>query len=566
MDGLTPLTLNFTVLVAAATIFTIIAKKTKQPPIVAYIFTGVAVGPVMLNIVSETASIELFSELGLGFLLFLLGLEMKIESIKKILKPIIRISILQTILQTSLAFLVAYALGFEMMEVIVIAMCTVFGATPVIVKVLTDQNKIKSLPGRINVGVLIIQDIILVVYLALYSAGTLTNITVISYTLLRVLLMMGLIGALVIITSKYLLSGLFGEVAENKHAFFILGITWAFGFITLGHVLGLSIEVGAFLAGLGLGQIPFHKEIQERTRPLTNFFLVIFFASIGLQLTVQNLFVYWKEALISGAVLMVGNFLIMFYLIDREKFTPRTSFLGSINMTQVSEFSLVVGGIAITQGFISPDILGYLSLMALVTMTISTYLITYNEQIYERVKHLLERFEGEEKKDVDLGTLKDHALVIGYNDTAERVIPTLKEHFEQIGVVDKDPEKTEKLEEMDVEYIFGDFKHEKIQREMGVRKAELILSFAEEENVNRQILRNCKKDSIVFIETKDPKLGAEYYDMGADYIVRQNMLTAEKINEYLEKYLNSLPQFINQIERDKKSLEWRGRKKEVKNK
>ncbi|MFW5902461.1 MAG: cation:proton antiporter, partial [archaeon] len=338
MDGLTPLTLNFAILIVTATIFVIIAKKTKQPPLIAYIFTGVALGPVILNVVTETASIELFSKLGLGFLLFLLGLEMKIKDIRKILKPIIRISLLQVIMQTSLAFTVAYLLGFPLMHTAVISLCTIFGSTPIIVKVLADQNKLKTLPGRINVGVLIIQDIILVIYLALFSTGTLTNPSIIGFTLLRVFLMIGLIGLLVIVTSRYLLSGLFGRVAENKHAFFIMGITWAFAFITLGHVLGVSIEVGAFLAGLGLGQIPFHKELQERTRPLTNFFLVIFFASIGLQLTANSLFKYWKEAIITSAVLMIGNFLIMFYLIDREKFTPRTSFLGSINMTQVSEF------------------------------------------------------------------------------------------------------------------------------------------------------------------------------------------------------------------------------------
>lgn len=556
MDGLTPLTLNFAILIVTATIFVIIARKTKQPPLVAYIFTGVALGPVALNIVTETASIELFSKLGLGFLLFLLGLEMKIKDIRKILKPIIRISILQTIMQTALAFIVAYLLGFPLMHTTIIALCTVFGATPVIVKVLADQNKIKTLPGRINVGVLIIQDIILVIYLALFSTGTLTDPSIIGYTLLRVFLMIGLIGILVVITSKYLLSGLFGRVAENKHAFFIIGITWAFAFITLGHVLGVSIEVGAFLAGLGLGQIPFHKELQERTRPLTNFFLVIFFASIGLQLTTQSLFAYWKEAVITSAVLMIGNFLIMFYLIDREKFTPRTSFLGSINMTQVSEFSLVVGGIAIVQGYIPADLLGYFSLMALITMTLSTYLITYNEKIYERVKHIFERFESEDKKDVEMETLENHALIVGYNETADKIIPTLREHFEQIGVVDKKIKNVEKLEEKNLKYIFGDFKHEEIQREMGLREADLIISFAKEDQVNKEILRKCKEKSIVFIESESPEESEEYYDMGADYIIRKNILTAEKIKGYLENYLKNLPKFISQIDRDTESLIW----------
>jgi len=307
---------------------------------------------------------------------------MNLKEIKEILRPVTNIAILQTILQTSLAFVIPLFLGFTFMETVVIALCTVFGATPVIVKILTDKDEITSLPGKIDVGVLILQDIYLVIILALFSADVLAEpeLATIGLTLGKIFLLMGLITVLSLASSKYLLPKIFQISASNRHTFFIHGVTWAFLFISLALLLDLSVEVGAFLAGLGLGQITYREELKERIRPLTNFFMVIFFSSIALTITRDNLFAYWKEAIIASAILMVGNFLIMFYLIDRENFTPETSFLGSLNMTQVSEFSIVVGALAVQQQYIGNDILGYLSLMALLTMSTSSYLIQYNQE------------------------------------------------------------------------------------------------------------------------------------------------------------------------------------------
>jgi len=186
---------------------------------------------------------------------------------------------------------------------------------------------------------LILQDIYLVIILALFSAESLTNPVEIGLTLSKILGLMAAVAVLSLLSSRYILPVLFSRVAESRHAFFFIhGIAWAFLFISLTMELNLSVEVGAFLAGLGLGQIPYREMSLKNVSDLTDFFMVVFFSSIGLSLTSQNLLVYWKEAVIASIVLMIGNFLIMFYLIDRENFTPETSFLGSINMTQVSEF------------------------------------------------------------------------------------------------------------------------------------------------------------------------------------------------------------------------------------
>jgi len=550
---------DFALLIVTATILSFLARKNNQPTIIAYIFTGLLLGPVMLNLVTESGLVALMSELGLGFLLFLLGIEMNIEDIREILRPVTNIAILQTVLQTAVAFIIPFVLGFSFIETVIIALCTVFGATPVIVKLLTDKDEIATLPGKIDVGVLILQDIYLVIILALFSAESLTNPVEIGLTLSKILGLMAAVAVLSLLSSRYILPVLFSRVAESRHAFFIHGIAWAFLFISLTMELNLSVEVGAFLAGLGLGQIPYRDELKERIRPLTDFFMVVFFSSIGLSLTSQNLLVYWKEAVIASIVLMIGNFLIMFYLIDRENFTPETSFLGSINMTQVSEFSLVVGALAISQGYVGGDILGYLSLMALITMSTSSHLINYNREIYEQIEPYLERFNSEDKEDIELRKFKDHAVIVGYNNTIERILPVLKQEYGDIIIVDRNSDNTERLSRKDVEYIYGDFKHGEIRKSCNLKNAGFVLSISPDLNVQHQIIEDTSEASVRFLEAENFEEAAELYERGTEYVIIENMLTADKVADYLELYIQDPQIFKEEVQDDIESIHWGGR-------
>ncbi len=560
MIGNLVLPLDFALIVVTATALSFIAKRTGQPTIVAYILTGLLLGPVFFNIVSESEVTRLMSELGLAFLLFLIGIELDFDEIQDILSPVVRIALGQTVLQTSLAFAVSYLLGFSLVETMVLAVCTVFGATPVVVKILADKDEISTLPGKIDVGVLIIQDIILVVTLAVMSAESLSSFTEIGISLGKIVMMSGLIGVLSYTSSRYFLPQVFDRVAENQEALLIHGIAWAFLFISLSDLLGISIEVGAFLAGLSLGQLPYSAELQERIRPLTNFFIMIFFSSIGLTLERAGLLLYWKEAVLGSLVLMAGNFVIMFYLIDRENFTPETSFLGSINMIQVSEFSLVVGALAVSRGFIDGNILGYLSMMALITMSSSSYIINSNRKIYHRVEHLLQMFESEDKKDVEIRELKNHALVIGYDELTRNLLPVLKQHYQDVVVVDRNPENIERLASSDYEFIYGDFHHGEIRKASGIEKAQFVLSVAPDPELNRRMLEHVDPGAIIFLKSDDLEKAAELYELGAHYVITRNILTGERLSEYIKLYLEDESLFREEIQSDINKIRYGGEK------
>ena len=565
------LPLEFAVLIISVAVLSFLARKTNQPPIIAYIAAGLILGPVFLSVLGESELTSLMSELGLGFLLFLVGIEMKIDEIKNIFHPIVRIAIGQTILQTILAFAVAYLLGFTLMETIIISLCTVFGATPIVVKLLTDKDEISSLPGKLDVGVLVIQDIYLIIILTLLGSDSLTNPAAIATSLGKIFVVGGVIGIVSYISAKHILPRLFDEIAEKQDILFIHGLAWGFLLITLSQELGLSLEIGAFLAGLSLGQIPYSTEFQERIRPLTDFFMMIFFVSIGLSLNAETLLLYWKEAILASLILMPGNFLIMFYLIDRENFTPETSFLGGLNLTQVSEFSLVVGALAVSQGYVGSEILGYLSIMALLTMSISVYLITYNREIYNWLENMLiffynnfytiifSRTDGSaNEKDIHTKSLENHAVIVGYDEMGKDALEALEEHFDDIVIIDNSPQNVEELSKSKYEYIYGDFGHAEIRGSSNISQADFVLSLSHQLEINKKVIED-SKNATIFVKATTRDNAAELYDMGAHYVIMKNVLTGDKIGEYIKDYFNDRDLFNMKIEDYMSKLHWSGR-------
>ncbi|MFP9193036.1 cation:proton antiporter [Natronosalvus vescus] len=550
VEGTVTIAADFALIMLTAVTLGYLFRLSGQPTIVAYIFTGIVLGPVFLDVITEGELVELMAELGLGFLLFLLGLKLRIDDIREILRPVINIAIWQTILQTALAFGVAYALGFDLLQTTIIALATVFGATPIIVKVLADKDELTSLPGKIDVGVLIIQDIYLVVLLAILSAESFADPTTIAINIGRIFVLMAAIGVFSYVAARYFLPQLFRAVAGDQEAFFIVGIAWAFLFIYGSMEMNLSIEVGAFLAGLSLAQVQYTSELTERIRPLTDLFMVVFFSSIGLRIAADDLFAFWQEALIASAVLMVGNFLIMFALIDYENFTPETSFLGSLNMVQVSEFSLVVGALAVTQGFIGEPILGYLSLMAIVTMSLSTYLIKYNHQLYALTKPLWSRFESDDKRDVELKTYADHAVVVGVDDVTEPVLPVLHETVGDVVIVDRNPATSDRFADTPYDVIYGDFKHGELRKEAGLSRASVVMSSSVQTDINELAIRESADEAIVIVEADSVEQALDLYDEGAHYVTLPTVLAGLKIRRYLTRYLTDRQAFLSAVETD----------------
>jgi Kef-type K+ transport system membrane component KefB len=549
---------SFAVIIVLATALSFIARKTKQPTVIAYIATGLVLGPVGLSMIGETELTRLFSELGLVFLLFFIGLEINIGEIREVLKPTALIGVSQMALTALLGFGLGVLLGFTTLDSLFIGAAAMFSSTALVVKLLTDIDEASTLPGRLDVGVLLVQDIAVVLLLALMTANFSNPATAVIRSV-EIMAMITLIGGISIVSSSYLLPRIFRKISQKPSIFFVYGLAWAFLLISGADQLGLSLEIGAFFAGLSLAQLPYSSELQERVRPLTDLFMAIFFINFALKIIPGQLSAYFLEALIASAVLIAGKFGIFFGLIDRLKFTPETSFKAALNMTQISEFSIILGALAVREGIIGDQMLGFISLVAITTMGTSSYLLNFNNAIYSRFEEVLSRYESEEKEDVEVEKLEGHALIVGYNMVTERVLDLLEQQYGNVVVVDKDPDNTEELSRSSHEYIYGDFKHGEIRKASGIKKAAFILSMARDTKVNHHILRDRKKETPVFLEAENFEQAAKMYDLGAEYIMIENIVTADKMADYLKLYIEDPEVFQEETQDDLETIHWGGR-------
>lgn len=540
---------DFAFILVTAAIVSVIAKQTGQPTIVAYIVAGLLLGPAAFGIVTPGELTETIAELGLAFLLFLLGIKMQLSAIKDVLRPIVRISIPQMTLVCLTGLVTALALGFTVWESLLIGLAVMYSSTAVVVKTLTDKDEATSLPGKIDIGVLLVQDIVVVILLALLAAGQPDSAVEVGVTLLSILLLISLIGLAAIAASRYLLPVVFARIAEDKEALFLIAIAWAFLFVFVAEELALSVEIGAFVAGLAIAQLPYSTELQDRVTPLTNLFILIFFVSIGLQLEAADLFVYWREALIASIVWMPAKFWIFFLLIDSQEFDLETTFIGSANMIQISEFALVVGAVAVAGGFISEPILGFLSLVALCTMSISVYVISYNHQLYERLYPYLRRWESEDVRAVDETAHQDHAVIIGYDTVTRNVIPLLDAYYDDVVIIDRTVDHVTELSEAGYTTIYGDVRHEGVRKKSGLKRAAFVLSSTTEIDVNKTLLGEVD-EATVFVEAEWVRDAIELYDHGAHYVMLSPQLTAERLAAYLAWYFEDRERFEASIERD----------------
>jgi Kef-type K+ transport system membrane component KefB len=546
------------VIIGLATILAYVAKKTRQPTVIAYIATGLLLGPVGFSLLGETELTQLFSELGLVFLLFFIGLEIDISEIKEVLKPTVIIGLSQMALTAVLGGLTGYLLGFTLVEAAFLGAAAMFSSTALVVKMLTDKDEATTLPGRLDVGVLLIQDVVVVLILAILTASF-TSIPALALRFGEIIVMIALIGGISLASSKYLLPKIFKRVSRDQQAFFVYGLAWAFVLISGAQYLDLSLEIGAFFAGLSLAQLPYSSELQERVRPLTDLFMAVFFVNFGLRILPEQLSAYFMEAVIASVILMVGKFVIFFGLVDRLKFTLETSFKTSINMTQISEFSLILGALAVSEGFIGNNFLGFISLIAIITMSLSSYLLNFNHEIFKRSNFLLRRLESDERKDVEVHNLEGHAVVIGHNLVTERILPLLREHYGEVVVIDKDPDNTEELSKSPYEYIYGDFKHGEIRKAARLKDAKLIISFADDRKVSHQILRDKNRETTAFLEASDFEEAAELYERGAEYVMIENIVSADKMSDYLELYIEDPEVFEEEVQDDLETIHWGGR-------
>ncbi len=372
-----------------------IGQLLRQPLIVSFIAVGVLVGPSGLALVQSHAQIEVLSELGIAILLFLVGLKLDLQLIKTLGVVSLTTGLGQVLFTSLIGFFIAIALGMDAITATYVAVALTFSSTIIIVKLLSDKREVDSLHGRIALGFLIVQDLVVVLAMMVLSAlgigggaqGNVFGEIVLVLTYGAVLLVgVGLF-------MRYLATPLLSQLAHSPELLTIFAIAWAAVLAALGSYFGLSKELGGLLAGVSLASTPFREAIVGRLASLRDFLLLFFFIALGSQIDLQLLGNQVGAALIFSAFVLIGNPLIVMIIMGAMGYRKRTGFLAGLTVAQISEFSLIFMAMGLALGHVNADALGLVTLVGLITIALSVYLITYSHPIYRFLEPVLWPFE-----------------------------------------------------------------------------------------------------------------------------------------------------------------------------
>ncbi len=388
---------ELTALVVLAGLAGFIGVLLRQPMIVSFIAVGVLAGPSALNIVQSHEHVELLAELGIAVLLFLVGLKLDLKLISTLGPVALATGLGQVTFTSAIGYLLGIALGFDTVTALYVAVALTFSSTIIIVKLLSDKKEVDSLHGRIAVGFLIVQDLVVVLAMMVLSAlGIGAQEEAESAVLSRIgsVLLYGLaMLAFVLLFIRYLATPIVSRVARSQELLITFSIGWAALLAAIGSQLGLSKELGGLLAGISLASTPFREAIVARLAPLRDFLLLFFFIALGLQLDLGLLGSQVFPALVLSIFVLVGNPLIVIIIMGLMGYKKRTGFLAGLTVAQISEFSLIFMAMGLSLGHVAAESLGLVTLVGLITIAMSVYMITYSHLLYSKLEPYLNVFE-----------------------------------------------------------------------------------------------------------------------------------------------------------------------------
>jgi Kef-type K+ transport system membrane component KefB len=381
------------IILAIAAAAGLLAVQLRQPLIVAFISVGILVGPVGTGWVDADSTIELLARMGIAILLFLVGLRLDLHLIRSTGPVALATGLGQVVFTSVFGYLIAIALGMDTVTALYIAVALTFSSTIIIVKLLSDKRELDELHGRIAVGFLIVQDIVVVlVMIALTAFGQPTgdNLTLgIALMLGKGLGLLAGIGLLM----RYILPWLLHHIAQSQELLVLFGVAYAVSVAALSEWLGFSSEVGAFLAGVSLATTTYRDALGARLVSLRDFLLLFFFLDLGAKLEFSNAAQQITEAAVFSVFVLVGNPLIVILIMAALRYPVRVGFLAGLTVAQISEFSLILAALGLSLGHITNATVSLITVVGLITIAGSTYLIMYSHQIYQRIQRWLIVFE-----------------------------------------------------------------------------------------------------------------------------------------------------------------------------
>ncbi len=568
--------------ILSATVFAYIAHLTKQPLILAYIGAGIIIGPqIGFGWVQSESDIQVIAEMGLILLLFMIGLELDLKKLKESGKSLIITGIFQFILCVAMGLGFFYLLGFTIgnpqtltyqimgvpiiggpYDLLYLAVCIGISSTTIVVKILHEKYELDTLAGRITLGVLVFQDIWAILVLGIQA--NLTNPAI--FDILFSFVKGGILVVISLMISKYILGAVFKQLAQSPELVLVASLGWCVFICGLAGIFGLSLEMGALIAGAAISTFPYNLDVIAKIVSIRDFFITLFFVALGMQIpnALENPGILGIAA-IASVFLVLTRFFSVFPILYLLKNGHRISLLSSINLSQLSEFSLVIASLGIKNGHIGHDILTVIVFIFVITSITSTYMIQYNfplQRFLSKIFSSLRISDIQNPPKEDFPKSAKEIAILGFFRVASSLVKEMENLDsslkEKLIVVDFNPVVHEKLQVHGIKVVYGDIGHLETLHHAGVAAAKIVISTIPDTMLkgtdNLKIIKKMRKlcpHAKIIVTAESPARALKMYNEGADYVLLPRIVSAKHLIEVLAVMLQGDTKAIKASEIEK---------------
>ena len=520
-----------------ATFLGLIVFKMRLPLVIAYLITGLLLSIIRLFDIGHSPVFEILPEIGLSFVLFLIGMELNLNELKIIGKPIFATALGQIFVTTLLGYFISYLLGFKSTESLYLGLGLAFSSTVVVVKMLLETRDLNSLYGKLSIGMLLVEDLVAIVVLMLISLTSSTTAGVQSLIPLAILVVKAIgLFILTFVLAKFFLNKIFEYTAKSVELLFITSITWCFTFTSLSILAGFSVEIGAFLAGVALASSPYHLQIQAKIKPMRDFFLALFFIYLGSTAELTEIHNTLPIILVFTLYALLAKPLIYMLILSRFGFKKHTIFQTALNLSQVSEFSLIVLLVGVNANIIQSVTITIMAAVAVLSITISSVLIAMSKVIFKYISPIVallertgysHRFEHKVKK-----ALTAHVIIVGAHRVGTPIVKYLHEHEIPFVAMDFNPNIVSELVEQGMNAVYGDIGDPEVLEYLQIEHAKLVICTASDLIDNELLINLVKeknKDAKIVSRAVDSEHANILKNLGADYVLLPEKVSGDYI-------------------------------------
>jgi monovalent cation:H+ antiporter-2, CPA2 family len=560
-----PLLDDVVIILGLAVVVILLFQRFRLPTILGFLATGVIAGPYGLSLISDTHNIEMLAEIGVILLLFIIGMEFSLRNLALIKRTVLLGGATQVILSILLGAATLLLLKYGYGEAVFVGFLISLSSTAIVLKLLQDKGEINSPHGKTVLGILIFQDIIVVpmMLLAPLMTGQSEDI---GFQLLMMLLKGLLVIVFVLISARYLVPKLLDLVArtKSKELFILSIVAICFAVAWLTSTLGLSLALGAFMAGLIISESEYSHQATSNILPFREIFTSFFFVSIGMLLDFTFMLHNLPVVLIFTILTFFIKSVVATLAARMLQYPLRTSLLVGLSLFQVGEFAFILSKTGITHGLLIPETYQYFLSVSLLTMAITPFVVEYSHAI---ASFITTRISGKEEfmpfDDVpapahtDLPELNDHIVIIGYGINGRNVAKAAKHAQIPYVIIEMNAITVKHERHLGEPIIYGDAVHGMLLSHVNIHKARVVVIAISDPEATKRIIAAIRAitDKVhIIVRTRFVQEMKENFRLGADEVIPEEFETSIEIfTRVLSKYLmprDEIERFTQQIRSD----------------